>query len=70
MKDPIINYLTINNDEQRLKDYLKYDVQDEISKVVLERLIHEFDLTLEYDNKQLQDELIPVINYLLDCYVG
>ena len=73
----IIDFLTLNDDTQRLDSYLKYDTMNEETLI---NLIDEYNISLNIetelncvkseDDKQLEDSLLTVINYLFDCYNG
>ena len=66
----ITNYLENRKDVARLNFYKDYGIADETSKVVVERLIGEYNSAVEYNDQQFQRELSSVIDYLLDCYIG
>lgn len=66
----IRNYLKRNNDERRLKDYDRYSIDSLEDLITIERLIHEYDLSIEYKDKEFQEKLKEVIDYLLDCSIG
>ena len=66
----ITNYLENRKDVTRLNFYKDYGIADETSKVVVERLIGEYNSAVEYNDQQFQRELSSVIDYLLDCYIG
>ena len=66
----ITNYLENRKDVTRLNFYKDYGIADETSKVVIERLIGEYNSAVEYNDQQFQRELSSVIDYLLDCYIG
>lgn len=73
----IIDFLTLNDDTQRLDNYLKYDTMNEETLI---NLIDEYNISLNIEtelncvkseaDKQLEDSLLTVINYLFDCYNG
>lgn len=73
----IIDFLTLNDDTQRLDSYLKYDTMNEETLI---NLIDEYNISLNIEtdlncvksdaDKQLEDSLLTVINYLFDCYNG
>lgn len=66
----IRDYLEREKDDKRLKDYYEFGINDFTNLITIERLIHEFNLGIEYNDKRLQDEFSKVINYLLDCSIG
>ena len=73
----IIDFLTLNGDTRRLDNYLTWDT---INEETLINLIDEYNISLNIetelncvkseDDKQLEDSLLTVINYLFDCYNG
>ena len=66
----ITNYLENRKDVTRLNFYKDCGIADETSKVVVERLIGEYNSAVEYNDQQFQRELSSVIDYSLDCYIG
>ena len=63
----IINYFKQRNDAKRLDAYEKYDT---LNEETLLNLIHEYNLSVEYNDIEFMNTLIDVIDYLFDCYNG
>ena len=66
----IRNYLERNNDEQRLKDYYEYGINDFTNLITIERLLQEYEICIEVEDNELKEKLEVVIDYLLDCSIG
>ena len=66
----IRNYLERNNDEQRLKDYYEYGINDFTNLITIERLLHEYEICIEVEDNELKEKLEVIIDYLLDCSIG
>ena len=65
----IRNYLEKNNDEQRLKDYYEYGINDFTNLITIERLLQEYEICIEVEDNELKEKLEVVIDYLLDCSI-
>lgn len=66
----IRNYLEKNNDEQRLKDYYEYGINDFTNLITIERLLQEYEICIEVEDNELKEKLEVIIDYLLDCSIG
>ena len=66
----IRNYLERNNDEQRLKDYYEYGINDFTNLITIERLLQEYEICIEVEDNELKEKLEVIIDYLLDCSIG
>ena len=66
----IRNYLERNNDEQRLKDYYEYGINDFTNLITIERLLQEYEICIEVEDSELKEKLEVIIDYLLDCSIG
>ena len=66
----IRNYLERNNNEQRLKDYYEYGINDFTNLITIERLLQEYEICIEVEDNELKEKLEVIIDYLLDCSIG
>lgn len=66
----IRDYLERNNDEQRLKDYYEYGINDFTNLITIERLLQEYEICIEVEDNELKEKLEVIIDYLLDCSIG
>lgn len=66
----IRNYLERNNDEQRLKDYYEYGINNFTNLITIERLLQEYEICIEVEDNELKEKLEVIIDYLLDCSIG
>lgn len=66
----IRNYLERNNDEQRLKDYYEYGINDFTNLITIERLLQEYEICIKVEDNELKEKLEVIIDYLLDCSIG
>ena len=66
----IRNDLERNNDEQRLKDYYEYGINDFTNLITIERLLQEYEICIEVEDNELKEKLEVIIDYLLDCSIG
>ena len=65
----IRDYLERNNDEQRLKDYYEYGINDFTNLITIERLLQEYEICIEVEDNELKEKLEVIIDYLLDCSI-
>ena len=66
----IRDYLERNNDEQRLKDYYEYGINDFTNLITIERLLQEYEICIEVEDNELKEKLEVIIDYLLDCSIS
>ena len=66
----IRNYLERNNDEQRLKDYYEYGINDFTNLITIERLLQEYEICIEVEDNELKEKLEVIIDYILDWSIG
>ena len=66
----IRNYLERNNDEQRLKDYYEYGINDFTNLITIERLLQEYEICIEVEDNELKEKLEVITDHLLDCSIG
>ena len=60
----IRNYLERNNNEQRLKDYYEYGINDFTNLITIERLLQEYEICIEVEDNELKEKLEEKKDYL------